>query len=483
MLGNKSPSKEPDHCVEGDVISTSYEVKLEAKEPPVSEQKLLRKMDWHLIPFLSLLYLCSFLDRVNIGNARLFSMEESVGVTDDQFAWSLSIFYVGYVLLEVPSNNLLKRFRPSRWISRIMVSWGIITMCTAAVKGFASLMICRFLLGCAEAGFFPGIIFYLSFWYKRSEQGSRIGLFFSACLLAGAFSGVLSFLLSHLEAFGGLHAWQWVFIIQGAPSLILGVCTWFYLPDFPGTAAWLSAEEREFAVNRLKIDLVDSAETGFKREEFWAAVGDLKVWLYMILYFCIVTPSISISLYLPTLISQMGFTNMQTQLLTTPPYILSAIIALINTFHSDRTKERGYHIMVPSFICIVGYALLVTLDGPGPLYISSMLVMVGLFPVIPVVIAWLSNNMVGTTKTATATAMMVSFGTMGGAFGGQFYHPSQGPRCLEGHLVSLSLILVGIFVTIFIKIFLRRENLKQGNADMESGVKPEAMKSNFQYIL
>ncbi|ORX92412.1 MFS general substrate transporter [Basidiobolus meristosporus CBS 931.73] len=480
MQLSKSLSKEPDYC------NGSEDIEFPSSEEAfscsgVSEKTLLRKLDWHLIPYLSLLYLCSFLDRVNIGNARLFSMEESIGVTENQFAWSLSIFYVGYILFEVPSNNLLKRFRPSRWISRIMVSWGIITMCTAAVHGFNSLMVCRFLLGSAEAGFFPGIIFYLSFWYKRSEQGSRIGLFFSSCLLAGAFSGVLSFVLSHLEGVGGLHAWQWVFIVQGSPSVILGIITWFYLPDFPDTARWLSPEEQRFATIRLRSDLVDSSETSFKIEEFWGAVSDPKVWLYMVLYFCVATPSIAVTLYFPTLISQLGFSNMQTQLLSAPPYIISAALTLLNTFHSDRIKERGFHVVVPGLVGTIGYILLLTLRTPVLLYLAAALVMLGIFPAIPIIIAWLSNNMVGTTKTATATAMMVSFGTMGGAFAGQFYHTSQAPRYQEGHLASLSLVLLGTFISLLIKVILNREN--SNLAASSDALKSGEAKSGFRYIM
>ncbi|KAK9717717.1 hypothetical protein K7432_006001 [Basidiobolus ranarum] len=382
------------------------------------ERKLRRKFDMRIIPFVSLLYLCAFIDRANIGNARLDNLEKDLNIDSSQYSWALSIFFFGYVIFEVPSNLMLKKWKASRWIARIMVTWGAVTIAMAGVNNYAGLLTARFFLGVAEAGLFPGIIFYLTFWYTRDEQCTRVALFFASASLAGAFGGVLAFFISQMSGIGGLKGWQWIFIIEGIPTVIIGCITWFYLPDDPQSSAWLSETERELAESRLRYDNAApiTADQAFDKGQFLATVLNIKTWIYMFIYIGINTPVYSLALLLPTIIRGLGFTNLIAQILTAPPYILAFVFSIGYSIHSDRTKERCFHLMASGCMGIVGFILLATLEDLKGRYVAACVTVMGVFACVPVILSWVTNNSVGSTKSATASGMVIAFGNCGGLY-------------------------------------------------------------------
>jgi len=246
----------------------------------VDERKLLRKNDTALIPWLSFLYLLSFLDRTSIGNAKLYSLEKDLHMTDTQYLLTLTIFFFSYALFEVPSNIFLKRLRPSLWLSCLMLFWGIMMTLQGVVHNFHQLLGLRWLLGTFEAGLFPGVNFYLSCWYKRSEFGLRAALFFSAATVSGAFGGLLAAAISNMEGVGGKPAWAWVFILEGLATFLAGAASFWIIQDFPDTAKFLTEAERTVVIRRLQSDDQFSAggET-FKVKYIFKSILDWKTWV------------------------------------------------------------------------------------------------------------------------------------------------------------------------------------------------------------
>ncbi|KAK9722825.1 hypothetical protein K7432_002364 [Basidiobolus ranarum] len=423
-----------------------------------TERKIVRKYDIRILPLILILYTLSILDRINLGNARLYNLEKDLDLKSGQFGWCLSVFFFGYIIFEIPSNNFLKRARPSRWISRIMISWGIISSCGAAVHNFAGLMSVRFFLGIAEAGFFPGVIYYFSFWYTRKEQATRIGFLFATSLLASGFSGILAYAISHMHNNLGLSAWQWIFLIEGIPSIFFGILTFFLLPDFPQTATWLTEEERAVAVKRLELEGTIATDTKFERSQFLAAFTDVNVILYQILYFTVLTPSVTLSMLLPTIISSLGFTNVTAQLLSTPPYVVAFFSTLIITWHSDRVMQRGIYIIICAIGCIIGFILLIKLNGAWVLYGCLVFIAICLYVCMPLCFAWISNNTRGSTKVATGTALVSAFGNIGGAVGGQFFRAEEAPRYTSSHIIFICLLSLTVIISLILRIRFKREN-------------------------
>lgn len=293
------------------------------------DKKLLWKLDLRLIPWLCLLYLISFLDRTNIGNAKLDGLTKSLHITSGQYNACLSIFFVSYALFEPATNILLKRLRPSVFIPIIMVLWGICMVCMGLTHNFQGMMAARFFLGVAEAGLFPGINYYLSCWYKRSEFGIRAAIFFSAAAVSGSFGGLLAAAIGEMKGVGGKEGWAWIFILEGLATVLVGVASFWMVFDFPDEARFLSDIDRQRVIRRLKADQQSSAEhESFKMEYFWATVKDWKTWLYALIYMGADCPLYAFSLFLPSIVAGLGYTSTKAQLLSVPPYAAAAILTI-----------------------------------------------------------------------------------------------------------------------------------------------------------
>lgn len=247
----------------------------------VAERKLVRKLDLLIIPLIMLLYLFSFLDRVNIGNARLYGLEDDLKLTGTQFQTAVAVIFATYIITEVPSNLVLKKLRPSRWISFIATSWGIIATLTGIVQNYSGLIVARLFLGAVEGGLYPGLIVYLTLFYEKKELALRTGYLFVSAALAGAFGGLLAYGIGRLDGVAGLSAWRWIFIIEGLPTVVLGIISWFLLADEPSSAWYLNEKERELMRLRRSRQLghTSTADTQQKKDVL-AAFKDWKVWMF-----------------------------------------------------------------------------------------------------------------------------------------------------------------------------------------------------------
>ena len=326
----------------------------------VNEEDVYRKVGLRLVPFMMLLYLVAFLDRVNVGFAAL-TMNRDLGLTPTIFGWGAGIFFFGYFIFEVPSNVILERVGARRWIARIMVTWGIVSVAMAFTQGPVSFYILRFLLGVAEAGFLPGMILYLTYWFPSARRARITGLFMAAVPLASAVGAPISGVIVSIDEAMGFKGWQWLFILEGLPSVILGFSVLWLLPNGPADAPWLSAAERKLIQDRLAADPPPPRT----QHALWAALRDGRVIVLSLVYLGIVMGLYGVSLWLPQIVKAMGYTDRQVGYLLAIPYAVSAAAMLAWGRHSDARGERVWHVALAASLAAVG--LVCSILFPAPL--------------------------------------------------------------------------------------------------------------------
>ncbi|KAF8632919.1 hypothetical protein AX15_001640 [Amanita polypyramis BW_CC] len=434
----------------------------------VDERKLMRKVDFALIPWLSFLYLLSFLDRTSIGNAKLYHLTKDLHLTDKQYLLSLTIFFFSYAVFEVPSNVFLKRLRPSIWLSILMTLWGVMMTLQGVVHNYGGLLGMRWLLGLFEAGLFPGVNYYLSCWYKRSEFGIRAAIFFSAASISGAFGGLLAVGISKMEGIGGKPGWAWIFIIEGLATVVAGAASFWIIQDFPDNARFLSEEERVFIIRRLQGDDQHSAGgENLKWKYIIQSFLDWKTWVGMLIYAGCDMPLYAFSLFLPSIISQLGYRATPANLLTIPVYVFACIVTCFVGFAADRWGYRGIFNMVFYALGAAGYIILIASRNAALSYFAVFLATCGIYPMIPNTIAWVSNNVEGSYKRSVSLGMVIGFGNINGAVSSNVYRARDQPWFRLGHGLVLMYIGIGLVSTIVYYILLMRENARRDRGERD----------------
>ncbi|KAF8651375.1 hypothetical protein AX16_004822 [Volvariella volvacea WC 439] len=436
------------------------------------EKKLWRKIDARLMPILTVMYLLSFLDRGNIGNARLQGLEAELGLTPTQYNIALTMFFIPYCIFECPANLVLKRFRPSRWLPGITVAWGIVMTLMGLVKNYPQLVGTRVCLGVAEAGLFPGVVYYLTLWYPRHQLQFRIGLFFGAASLAGAFSGLLAYGISFMSGTQGLLGWSWIFILEGIATVAVGIVAFFAMVDFPHTAKFLTPEERAWVVWKKKYDNSSvGEEENFEMRHLWQAITDWQVWLHILVYYSIIGPLYGITLFLPTIIRSFGYSTAISQLLTVPPYVVATIILYIFAYFSDKLKMRSPFVYGGLLLCLIGFSINISNVPNGVKYFGTFFCVAGSYAGFPGVVAWLGNNVSGQYKRGVAMALHIGIGNFSGAIAANIYRSRDSPRFILGHglelmFVGIGLITVPIVVLSYKRINSKRDKILQEDPDL-----------------
>jgi len=313
----------------------------------------IRKATYRLIPFLCVAYIFNFLDRVNVGFAALH-MNEDLGFTPAVYGFGAGVFFLGYIAFEIPSNLALERFGARIWIARIMISWGLVACAMALVQGETSFYLMRLLLGIAEAGFFPGIILYLTYWFPAAERARIIALFIASVPLATVFGGPVSGALLEMDGLLGFAGWQWLFVIQGLPPVLLGVLALKVLTDKPAQARWLTEAERRALTEKIAAEAKATKAVGYS--DLGQALTRPRVLALGALYFLMVTGLYGIGFWMPQVIETFGLTPLQVGFLTAIPYLFAAIAMVVWGRHSDRSGERRWHIAVPLFLAAAAFA-------------------------------------------------------------------------------------------------------------------------------
>jgi D-galactonate transporter len=373
---------------------------------------LYGKIAWRIMPIVLLSYIVAYLDRVNVGFAKLQMMGD-LKFSDGVYGFGAGIFFLGYFFFEIPSNLILHRVGARVWICRVLVTWGIVSGCTAFVRTPWEFYTVRFLLGLAEAGFFPGMILYLTYWFPSHRRAKMMSLLMAGNPVSGIIGGPLSgYILHHFSGSQGFAGWQWLFIIEAMPAVVLGVVILFYLDDRVVSAKWLS--ENEKAVVAAEIAEEASSKT---HHTVLSVFASPRVWLMGAIYFCITSGSYAIGFWQPTIIRQTGVKDaFNIGLLTIVPYTLALISMVLVGRHSDKMRERRWHVVLPSIVASLGFVLCTQAGN------STMVAMIGLtMAVVGVVTAlpmfWaLPTSLLGGTAAAAGIALVNCTGNLGGFF-------------------------------------------------------------------
>ncbi|KAK2604768.1 hypothetical protein N8I77_007668 [Diaporthe amygdali] len=426
-------------------------------------KRILRKVDIRLVPVLTILYLIAHIDRANIGNAKIEGLIEDLGLTGAQYNIALAIFFFPYILFMLPSNILLKRFRrPSLYIGTLISVWGAVMTCTGLVNTFSQLVAVRSLLGLFEAGFFPGAVYICSRWYMPRDLASRVSYFYCASALSGAFSGLLAGVIAKLDGLFGYQGWRWIFLVEGIATVFLGAATIVLLVDSPSLSKrWLSEEEIRFL--ELQVFIKQGGKLQGVQEEkarTWPEVKNvLTNWrVYVHGSFLIVNSSCSYGLKftLPTITKAMGFSNTKAQFLSAPPYVAGAISALICGRLSDRLNWRMPFIVIPGAFILVGYSILLSLNGAissnaGSVWAAIVIAMMGIYPIQPTTQAWNANNITPASRRAVGVGLTNAVGNVGGIVGSFMYVESQAMRYETGFGLSLALGAYAMLMALFLE--------------------------------
>ncbi len=375
--------------------------------------KILARAAWRLIPFMALMYVASFLDRVNVSFAAL-QMNQELGFSPQVYGFASGIFFWGYFFFEVPSNLMLQKVGARLWMCRICVTWGILSMLQAFVKDPVSFSILRFLLGAAEAGLYPGMILYMTYWFPQSTRARFIALFLGGVPLSNVIGAPLSGWLLGISGYG-LSGWQWMLILEGIPSLLCGIATLWVLPDGPAKAKWLNAEEKEIVAARLTADRIDDSKNG-ALHGFREMLLDKRIWLLIIPDFSIVIALYGLNLWQPQMIKAMGYTNLQTGFIVALPYLLAIGAMVTLGISSDRSGERPGHVAFSAFAGAAGMLGAVWLASHGLIILSLCVACSGIYAALAVF--WtLPSSMLRGTAAAGGLALLNSFSNLGGFFG------------------------------------------------------------------
>ncbi|KAK3682926.1 high-affinity nicotinic acid transporter [Podospora appendiculata] len=423
-------------------------------------KRLLWRLDLHIIPFMSLIYLLCFLDRTNIGNARLDNLEADLGLHGLQYNDCLAILFPFYIAAEIPSNIMMKRVRPSIWLTFIMVCWSASMIGQGFVKNYGGLMATRAFLGVFEGGLFPGVNYYITQWYCRHECGFRMAMFFSAATLAGAFGGILARGIAEMSGVGGLGAWAWIFILEGILSILVSFSAYWAIYDYPATAQFLSTAERNEVERRLKEDH-GHLSNDYNVKYVWQALKDWKIYIHMLICMAGFCPIYSFSLFLPTIIKNMGYTANNAQLMSVPPYVCACFFTVTASWVADRHRQRGVFLLAFQLVAMAGFSMLVATGNPSVQYAGTVLAAIGIYPQIPLGLAWNSGNIGGSLKRGTGIAMQVMGGNCGGIVASYVYLTRDSPRFVKGHSILIGFVGIAFVLTLFMTTWCRWENARR----------------------
>ncbi|CCC09036.1 hypothetical protein SMACR_03135 [Sordaria macrospora] len=439
------------------------------------EKKLKRKIDLRLMPAIIIMYILNYIDRNNIAAAKLANLERDLNLSSVEYQTSVSILFVGYLLMQIPSNLFLNKLgKPAIYLPCCMIIWGTISAATAACTSAAGLYAVRFFLGFVEAAYFPGCLYYLSCWYTRSELGLRTAILYSGALISGAFSGLISAgVVGGLDGARGYSAWQWLFIIEGAATIVIAFACFFVLPNFPRTTTWLTEEERTLAVWRLEEDVGVDDWVGRKEQTFWQgakmAFTDFRTYVLMVLLFCIVASG-TVTNFFPTVVNTLGYNRIHSLLLTAPPYVLAVIVTFANAWHADKTGERYFHIAIPMCVAIVAYIIAAATTHIAPRYLAMMLMVPSVYSGFVVALAWISNTMPRPpAKRAAALAFINAVSNCSSIYASYLYPNSAAPHYTVAMVVNCVTAFIAVCAATVMRMILSRQNKKLARGEWVDG--------------
>jgi len=467
---------------------------LKARFPNINEKKVMRKIDMRVIPVLCVLYLLAFLDRVNISNAAVFGLKTDLKLKGNQYNTALVVFFVPYVLFEIPSNAFLKRFKPHLWLSLCMFLFGLVSICQGLVHNFSGLVACRFFLGLVESGVFPACFYLIAMWYKRAEAQKRYSFFFSSTTLAGAFGGLLASAIGKMDGMRGYHGWRWIFILEGLLTCVISFVLFFTISDFPEEVTWLNAEEKEFIKARLHADVGQS-----RRHDPLTPRGvlnvfkDYKIFVGGFMYMGLIVPAYGYAYFAPAIIQSLGHSSIRTQLLSVPPWACSFALAMIVAVFSDWLHHRFLFVLIPTAIALAGFAILLAVhDNSKVQYAALFLSVMGSYSAMPMIVCWFNTNLAGHQRRAVGTAWQVGFGNIGGIIAVYVFLAKDAPKYITGYSVCIAFICLSVIADCVYFAGIILENRRRSRAEVrdanavltaEEKTKMGDLNPDYRYLL
>ncbi|KAK9465471.1 major facilitator superfamily domain-containing protein [Lipomyces arxii] len=430
--------------------------------------KICRRFDMRLLPLATAAYLVAFIDRSNSGNARILGMAADLELTGNRFNIAMSAFYVTYILLEIPANLCCKKFGPRIWISSLVLSFGLISMCIGFCTGYASFIALRVLLGAAEAGIMPGLSYMLCCFYRRHELATRIGIYASCTSLSGAFGGLLATGLSKIPSWGMMHTWRNIFFFEGIITMIVGGLVYLYLPDSPAVSNFLTPDERQEATRIIELETLSSGPSTTIEWRHVKRAFNMANFLLVTANISSLLTVTSMSLFVPSILNAMGFSSIRSQLMSVPAYAVATIVCITLMTMSDRIKHRGLMLLSLYPIGIVGFGLLIGVHSPvGVRYFAVYLAMIPAFTAASTIMAWAIDNSAGPTVRAVSSAIMAGVGNFGGIIATWTYMTKDAPKYITGHAINLGGYVMAFICVLIAVLYLNWENKmrRQGKRD------------------
>ncbi|KAF7715257.1 Uncharacterized protein PECH_002123 [Penicillium ucsense] len=450
------------------------------------EAQVVRKFDQKLVPFLALLYLLAFLDRSNIGNAKIAGLQDDLNLSSGQYEWLLTAFYITYILFEW--MTLMYRVVPPHiYISLCVFSWGMVASFQSLATSFEGLVVLRALLGITEAAFGPGVPFYLSLFYRREELAFRNGLFISAAPLASSFASSLAWLIVKSSKNGPISPWRALFLVEGLPSVIVAVFAWIVIPDAPGRARFLSRRQRVVASLRM-----DDGQSEFKRtssqrfqwREVLKTIADPRAYMAAAMFFSCNVAFSSMPVFMPTIIKDMGYSALSAQALSAPPYLVAFVVVLLTAWASDRSRTRSTYLIAHALISSLAY-LAIAATGYFHSHLSPRLHVLiryicvypataGFFSAITLIITWSMDNRLEKEGKGASIALLNIIGQCGPLLGTRLYPETDGPWYIRGMATcSFFMVLVAI-LAVCLRVILQRANQRSARATYQAvnGARP-----------
>lgn len=430
---------------------------------PDEERAVVRKFDRKLVLFVALLYMLSFLDRSNIGNAKIAGLDLDLDLDSTRYEWVITAFYIAYICFEWMS--VLWKLIPAHiYVTAIVLSWGITASLQSVATSFAGLLVLRTLLGIGEAGF-TGIPFYLSFFFKREELALRTGFFISAAPLATSFASTLAWAILKLGKYCPIAPWRLLFLVEGFPSVLVAVVAWNAIPDSPATAKYLTKREKKVARLRLRKEKDPHEHTGsggLKFREMLETITDPKSYLTAFMFFCTNMAFSSMPVFLPTIIHEMGHTVLISQALSAPPYLVSFLAVILTAWLSDRMRNRSYFVCFHALLSAFGYAFIAVAGARGWgtwwRYAGLYPAAIGFFSVITIIITWTINNQESESKQGTGFAMLQLIGQCGPLVGTRLYPERDAPMYVSGMSICAGAMVLVALLSLSLRVYLGRKN-------------------------
>ncbi|WWC93838.1 hypothetical protein V866_000674 [Kwoniella sp. B9012] len=463
---------------------------VEARHTPEEEKAFVRKLDRRVLPWIMLLYLLSYLDRSNLGNSVALGIKKDLNLVGTDYEWASAMFYVATFCFGTVGGLMLKIVKPSYYLGGCCIGWGMMAALQATAKGFGSLAGIRFLLGLFEASFAPGCAFYLSFWYTKHELVLRIAAYAGTSALSGVIGGLISY------GFGTasnhpLKRWQWLFISEGIPTIVIGLITPFVLADRPEVEKpkWLSEAELAIAMDRRTRYVKNASDPGVNWKQVGMTFLDYRLWLFAVLYSGLSLSLAVIAIFLPSLLGVMGYASYKANLMTVPPYAVGYFGLLLISWLSDRYRQRGFPIAIASTIGGAGYLIVGLVKESKVRYFGAFMAVAGTYWSFPLVLGWISNTFATDSKSATGLGVVIAVTHAVGIAAAHIYPTKDSPQYRTGSIVSAALMFASCASALFMRSLLDRENKKRdakyGIAEADGAVLgSEGDKdANMRYIL